>query len=179
MNLNKAIIVGRLTREPELRALPSGQNVVSLSVATNRVWKDPSGNKQEAVEYHNISAFGRLADICSQYLNKGQLVLIEGRIQTRSWEDQGGNKKYRTEIVADNMQMGPRREGAQNRNENMPTPSAPRQTANQPTISQDDIPIIEAEEQINSKEESISAETNELKDDLDTQNEVDVKNIPF
>jgi len=93
MNFNKAIIAGRLTRDPESRAMPSGQNVVSLSIATNRVWKDSSGNKQEAVEYHNASAFGKLADICSQYLSKGQLILIEGRIQTRSWEDQSGIKK--------------------------------------------------------------------------------------
>ena len=99
MNFNKAIIAGRLTRDPESRAMPSGQNVVSLAIATNRVWKDQSGNKQEAVEYHNVSAFGKLADICSQYLSKGQLILIEGRIQTRSWEDQSGIKNTKQKLL--------------------------------------------------------------------------------
>ena len=95
MNLNKAIIVGRLTRDPEVRALPSGQSVASFGMATNRVWNNPNGEKQEFVEFHNIVTFGKLADICSRYLNKGRLVLIEGRIQTRSWQDQDGNKRYR------------------------------------------------------------------------------------
>lgn len=108
MNLNKALIIGNLTRDPETRALPSGQSVVSFGVATNRVWKDASGEKKQAAEFHNIVAFGKLADICSQYLTKGKMVFIEGRIQTRTWQASDGQKRSRTEIVAENMQMGPR-----------------------------------------------------------------------
>jgi single-strand DNA-binding protein len=107
MFLNKAIIIGNLTRDPELRALPSGIKVCTFSLATNRVWKDKSGAKQEAADFHNIVAFGRQAEIIAQYLKKGSSALIEGRMQTRSWEDKGsGEKKYRTEIVADTVQFG-------------------------------------------------------------------------
>lgn len=108
MNLNKAFILGNLTRDPELRQTPTGQNVASFGVATNRIWSDPSGNKQTQTEFHNIVVWGRLAEIASQYLAKGRLVFIEGRITTRSWQDQQGQKKYWTEIVAENMQLGPR-----------------------------------------------------------------------
>ena len=107
MYLNKAFVYGNLTRDPELRSLPSGVQVTSFSVATNRVWKDKDGVKQEAVEYHNIVVFGRQAETSAQYLKKGSSVLIEGRLQTRSWESDGV-KKYRTEIVADRVQFGPR-----------------------------------------------------------------------
>ena len=107
MYLNKAFIYGNLTRDPEVRSLPSGVQVTSFSIATNRVWKDKEGNKQENAEYHNIVVFGRQAETSAQYLKKGSSVLIEGRIQTRSWEADG-QKKYRTEIVADRVQFGPR-----------------------------------------------------------------------
>jgi len=110
MYLNKAIIIGNLTRDPELKALPSGVKVASFGLATNRVWKDKNGVKQENVDYHNIVVFGRQAEICGQYLKKGGSVLVEGRIQTRSWDDAGGVKKYRTEIVADRIQFGPKRD---------------------------------------------------------------------
>ncbi len=106
MYLNKAYIIGNLTRDPELKALPSGGKVCSLAVATNRVWKDQNGAKQESVEYHNIVVFGRQAETSAQYLKKGQQVMVEGRIQTRSWDDQSGQKKYRTEIIADSVQFG-------------------------------------------------------------------------
>jgi single-strand DNA-binding protein len=107
MYLNKAIIVGNLTRDPELRALPSGMQVASLSLATNRVWKDKNGAKQEASDFHNVVVFGRQAETAAQYLKKGQQVMVEGRIQTRSWDDKtSGEKKYRTEIVADRVQFG-------------------------------------------------------------------------
>lgn len=105
MYLNKVFIAGNLTRDPELRALPSGANVTSFGVATNRVWKDQNGEKKEATEFHNMVVFGRQADTCAQYLKKGQQVLVEGRIQTRSWEKEG-QKHYRTEIVADRVQFG-------------------------------------------------------------------------
>ena len=107
MYLNKAFIFGNLTRDPELRSLPSGVQVTSFSVATNRVWKDKDGAKQESAEYHNIVVFGRQAETSAQYLKKGSSVLIEGRLQTRSWESDGV-KKYRTEIGADRVQFGPR-----------------------------------------------------------------------
>lgn len=106
MYLNKAILFGNLTRDPELRALPSGMNVASFSIATNRVFRDRDGKKQEQTDFHNIVVFGRQADIVSQYLKKGRSVFVEGRIQTRSWE-KDGEKKYRTEIVADRIQFGP------------------------------------------------------------------------
>lgn len=107
MYLNKALIIGNLTRDPELRALPSGIQVASLSVATNRVWKDKNGAKQEAADFHNVVVFGRQAETSAQYLKKGQQVMIEGRMQTRSWDDKtSGEKKYRTEVVADRVQFG-------------------------------------------------------------------------
>ena len=111
MNLNKAFIFGNLTRDPELRALPSGMNVVNFSVATNRVFRDRDGKKQEQTDFHNIVVFGRQADVVNQYLKKGSSAFIEGRIQTRSWEGKDGEKKYRTEIVADRVQFGPRSSG--------------------------------------------------------------------
>ena len=110
MYLNKAFVYGNLTRDPELRSLPSGVQVTSFSVATNRVWKDKDGAKQESAEFHNIVVFGRQAETSAQYLKKGSSVLIEGRLQTRSWESEGV-KKYRTEIVADRVQFGPRSGG--------------------------------------------------------------------
>jgi len=111
MYLNKAFVYGNLTRDPELRSLPSGIQVASFSIATNRVWNDKEGVKQESVEYHNIVVFGRQAETSAQYLKKGSSALIEGRLQTRSWEADGV-KKYRTEIVADRVQFGPRSAGA-------------------------------------------------------------------
>lgn len=108
MYLNKAIIIGNLTRDPELKALPNGTSVTSFSVATNRVWKDKNNDKQEAVDYHNIIVFGRQADSCAQWLKKGSSVLVEGRLQTRSWEDKEGKKLYKTEIVSESIQFGPR-----------------------------------------------------------------------
>ena len=111
MYLNKAFIFGNLTRDPELRALPSGMNVVNFSVATNRVFRDRDGKKQEQTDFHNIVVFGRQADTVNQYLKKGSSVMIEGRIQPRSWEGKDGEKKYRTEIVADRVQFGPRSSG--------------------------------------------------------------------
>lgn len=107
--MNKAMIIGNLTRDPEQRSLPSGIAVTSFSVATNRVWKGEDGSKKESTDYHNIVVFGRQAETAAQYLKKGQSVLVEGRIQTRSWEDKSsGEKKYRTEIVADRVQFGPK-----------------------------------------------------------------------
>ena len=111
MYLNKAFLYGNLTRDPELRALPSGQQVASFSIATNRTFKNKEGQQQDQTEYHNIVAFGRQAEVIGQYLKKGRPVFIEGRIQTRSWEAEG-KKNYRTEIVVDNFQFGPQAGGA-------------------------------------------------------------------
>jgi single-strand DNA-binding protein len=111
MYLNKALVYGNLTRDPELKSLPSGSQVTTFSIATNRVWKDKDGAKQESPEFHNIVVFGRQAETVAQYLKKGSSALVEGRMQTRSWESDGV-KKYRTEIVADRVQFGPRSGGA-------------------------------------------------------------------
>ena len=106
MALNKVLLIGNLTRDPELRSTASGQSVANFSLATNRVWKDQTtGERKEAAEFHNIVMWGRLAEIAGQYLRKGSKIFLEGRLQTRSWQDQSGNKKYMTEIVAENMQM--------------------------------------------------------------------------
>lgn len=113
MYLNKAIVIGNLTRDPELRSLPSGIKVCSFSLATNRVWKDKNGVRQESADYHNVVVFGRQAETVAQYMKKGSSILVEGRMQTRSWEDKtSGEKKYRTEIVADRTQFGPKSGGA-------------------------------------------------------------------
>jgi single-strand DNA-binding protein len=104
--LNKVMLIGNLGRDPEVRSTPSGQPVASFTLATNRRWKDKSGQRQEQTEWHNIVVWGKQAEIASQYLTKGKQIYLEGRIQTRSWEDrQSGEKKYRTEIVCDNFQM--------------------------------------------------------------------------
>ena len=108
MNLNKAFIIGNLTRDPEVRTLPSGLNVASFGMATNRFYTGKDGQKQQEVQFHNIVAFGKLADIAKKFLTKGSLVMIEGRLQHRTWDGQDGQKKNRTEIVVQSMQMGPR-----------------------------------------------------------------------
>jgi single-strand DNA-binding protein len=110
MYLNKAFIIGNLVRDPELRSLPSGIQVCSFSIATNRVWKNQQGEKQEAAEYHNIVVFGRQAETSAQYLKKGDSALVEGRLQTRSWDSEG-TKKYRTEIIAERVQFGAKGRG--------------------------------------------------------------------
>lgn len=107
MYLNKVFLYGNLTRDPELKALPGGSQVVNFSLATNRVYKDKNGQKQEATEFHTVVAFGRTAEVIAQYCKKGRPLFIEGRIQTRSWDDkETGKKNYRTEIIADTFQFG-------------------------------------------------------------------------
>jgi single-strand DNA-binding protein len=107
MYLNKAFIIGNLTRDPELKALPSGMKVCSFGIATNSVFKDKEGKRQENTEFHNIAAFGKTGELAAQYLKKGSQVYVEGRLQTRSWES-NGEKKYRTEIIATTVQFGNR-----------------------------------------------------------------------
>src|SRR3989338_9020703 len=108
MNLNKVFLIGNITRDPEMRTLPSGQPVVNFGLATNRMWKGKDGSPQKQTEFHNVVMFGRLAEIAKQYLQKGAMVMIEGRIQTRSWEGKGGKKNNRTEIVGEGREMAPR-----------------------------------------------------------------------
>ena len=112
MNLNKVFLLGRLTADPNLRTIPSGQQVATFSIATNRIWNDKTGARREDTEYHNIVVWGRQAEIAQRFLAKGGLVLVEGRMQTRSWEDKQGQKRKTTEIVADRMQLGPKPFGA-------------------------------------------------------------------
>jgi single-strand DNA-binding protein len=102
-SFNQVILIGNLARDPELRTIPSGQSVASFAVATNRVWQDQSGEQQEAADFHNIVAWGKLAELSEQYLKKGRKVMIVGRLQTRSWDAEDGSKRYRTEIVANEV----------------------------------------------------------------------------
>jgi single-strand DNA-binding protein len=128
MYLNKVLLYGNLTRDPELRALPSGQQVANFSLATNRTYTDKEGRKQEVTEYHNIVAFARQAEVIGQYMKKGRPMFIDGRLQTRSWEADG-KKNYRTEIVVDNFQFGPSAAGGagggESRGSGSAGPSAP------------------------------------------------------
>jgi len=158
MNLNKVFILGNLTRDPELRQTPNGQNVATFGVATNRMWTNQSGVKQNQTEFHNVVLWGRLAEIAHQYLAKGRLVLIEGRLNTHTWQDQSGQKRNRTEIIAENMQLGPRFASAQN------PPQTPPQNTPKPEV----LPEVQLED--------ISETPNETpKED----EEIKVENIPF
>ncbi len=166
MNLNKAFILGNLTRDPELRQTASGQAVCSFGVATNRFYTDKAGQKQKQTEFHSAVAWGRQAEIITQYLHKGSSILVEGRLQTRSWQDQQGVKHYRTEIVAEQIQLGPRSDGAgggggfggdaeprgEGENQRNPNTAPPPQQS-----ARDETPIIE----------------------LPGDEEIDVKDIPF
>ena len=108
MYLNKAFLFGNLTRDPELKALPSGIKVANFAIATNRTYKDKEGKKVETTEYHNVVAFAKQAELIAQYLKKGSGIFVEGRLQTRSWDDKATNsKKYRTEVIVENFQFGP------------------------------------------------------------------------
>src|SRR3989338_4494820 len=151
MNLNKAFIMGNLTRDPELRQTPSGQAVCSFGVEKNRLYTDQSGQKQKQAEFHNVVAWGKQAEIVNQYLKKGSLIFVEGRIQTRNWQDQQGTKHYRTEVIAERVQLGPRLGGGIPAQQQEP---APRSEA----TKEDETPIIE----------------------LPTEDDgIDVKDIPF
>lgn len=170
MYLNKAIIFGNLTRDPERKSLPSGMAVVSLGVATNRIYIS-NGQKQEEVEFHNVVAFGKQAEVIAQYLKKGSSLLVEGRIKTRNWQDQQGQKHYKTEIIADRVQFGPKSSGqsvsGNYGNAGFQSPTGATQTI-QP---EPEIPVIDEEEAKNPG--PISS------DSLIDDNEIDIKDIPF
>lgn len=165
MNFNKVILAGNLTDDPEMNKTPSGDPVCSFTIATNRYWTDQdSGEKKQKTEYHDIVAWRRLAEIASQYLDKGSLVLIEGRLQTRSWEDSNDNTRSKTEIVARKMQMGPRATKGENPG------MAKQQSSPKQEKNDEDIPVIE--------EDQPEPDSNDS-EDSDEEGEVDVEDIPF
>ena len=151
MDLNKAMMIGNLTRDPEIKTTPNGQTVANFGVATNLTWTDQSGQKQEKAEFHNIVAWRKLAEIMGQYLKKGSKVYIEGRLQTRSWEDQNSVKKYRTEIIADNMIMLGSKPGAS-------APSEGEQAAPKHDYAQPEPEVSKPVETNNQAEEEINVE---------------------
>ncbi len=173
MNLNKAFILGNVTRDPEVRALPSGQSVTNFGIATNRFYTDASGQKKQEAEFHNIVCFGKLSDISSRYLSKGSLVLIEGRIKTRSWQNAQGLKQYKTEIIADGLQLAPKSMGGATsgsyvrKNFSSPDTQEPKQ---------DEIPIIE-ENYIPPQNDTVEESKNTSEEN--GSEEIDVKDIPF
>lgn len=142
MYLNKVFLYGNLTRDPEMKALPSGSNVANFGLATNRTYKDKSGAKQEATEFHNIVAFGRTAEVIAQYCKKGRPIFVEGRIQTRSWEGkEDGKKQYRTEIIVENFQFGADAKG--------PSTSSGQAARDEQPAPKDDEAIKYPDEEIN------------------------------
>lgn len=149
MNLNKVFIIGRLTTDPQPRVTPSGERVVTLGVATNRVWSDKSGNRKEAAEFHNVVLWGRQADIVSQFLTKGSIIFIEGRLQTRVWEGKDGIKRRTTEIIGERIQLGPRPAGGSvppnkettGEEVEMANPPMPVIDLDEETINPDDLPF--------------------------------------
>ncbi|MDP2598379.1 MAG: single-stranded DNA-binding protein [Candidatus Liptonbacteria bacterium] len=147
MNLNKVLILGRVTADPQLRTTPGGQSVSGFSIATNRVWTDKNGAKQEDTEFHNVVVWGRQAEIATQFLTKGAMVLIEGRLQTRSWTDKQNQQRKTTEIICERLQLGPRAQGVGPRNNqtNSATSSGQKTTAN-PTTKAEEIPTINIDE---------------------------------
>jgi single-strand DNA-binding protein len=150
MNLNKVFLIGNLTRDVVLRTTPSGRSVADFGLATNRVWMGANGQKQQEAEFHNIVVWGKMAELCNQYLAKGRMVFIEGRIQTRTWQDANNQKRYKTEIIAENIQFGPKsmREGAKLE---MP-PEAEE-------ASHEELPVLEADTPESKEEdEGISSE---------------------
>ena len=183
MNLNKAFVLGNVTRDPEVRSLPSGQQVTSFSIATNRFYTSSAGEKKQDTEFHNIVCFGKLADISARYLNKGSLILIEGRIKTRNWTNQQGVKQYRTEIIAETMQLGPRGAGATggnaegNSNYNKSSYQRPEPEAQSHSPASEEIPVIQEDYTPPADDGSTDPKTVSFEDNA--ADEIDVKDIPF
>lgn len=151
MNLNKVFLIGNLTRDPEVRTTPSGQTVATLGIATNRVWTNPqTGQKNEQVEYHNVVCWARLGELAGQYLAKGRSVFVEGRLATRSWQDQkSGEKRFRTEIIAENIQFGPRPGSATMAGDKQPTATSdgPKTGEQDPQATPaEELPVIQEDE---------------------------------
>lgn len=149
MNVNKVILVGRLTKDPEVRNTPSGQSVSNISLATNRAWKDKNGQKQEKTEFHNIVLWGRLAEIAGQYLTKGQESYFEGRLETRKFTGKDGVERRTTEVVAENMQLGARARGAASGygSPSSPAPKPVEPVAAPAPVQEEQIPTINLDEE--------------------------------
>ena len=169
MNLNKVYLIGRLTQDPETRSTTSGQSVTTLRMATNRVWKDLSGGRKDATEYHTVIAWSRLGEIASQYLRKGGLVMIEGRLQTRNWTGKDNVKRYVTEIIAESLQLGPKPGGGQGNYSSEvtdiknPSTGSGRGSSLSP-VKDADIPIIDENEPMNAgvEEDEMSIKEKDL-----------------
>jgi len=140
MDFNKVIIAGRLTKDPEVRTTTGGQSVASLSVATGRTFKNAAGEKQEKTEFHSVVAWGKTGELCGQYLVKGQEVLVEGRLETRSWDAPNGEKKFRTEIIAENVSFGSKPRGGQGGDYASSAKSQPA-PGNAPAVEEEEIKI--------------------------------------
>lgn len=141
-SINKVILVGHLGREPECRFMPNGTAVTNFSIATSESWKDKaSGEKQEKTEWHRISTFGKLAEICDEYLKKGSQVYIEGKLQTRKWTDKDGAEKYTTEIIADEMKMLGSRQSGESSGDRLPATAPAKSPAGKFDDMDDDIPF--------------------------------------
>ena len=159
MNVNKVILVGRLTRDVEVRNTPSGQAVASVSIATNRFWKDKNGQRQDQTEFHNIVLWGRLAEIAGQYLSKGQETYFEGRLQTRKYTAKDGTERRVTEIVAENMQLGSRAQNSSaSSSYNNPAPAQSSASSSTQEAPAEEIPTINLDEE---------------------ENEVKIEDVPF
>ena len=161
MNVNKVILVGRLTRDPEIRTTPTGQSVATIGMATNNFWTDKGGQKQEKTEYHTVILWGRQAEIAGQYLTKGQELFVEGRLQTREYTAKDGSQRRTTEVVGENMQLGSRAGGASTSGNN----SAPRAQSNTgaPQRNTESMPTEEEIPTIN----------------LDDEKEIKIEDVPF
>lgn len=149
MNVNKVILVGRLTRDPEIRTTPTGQSVATISMATNSFWTDKSGQKQDKTEFHNVVLWGRQAEIASQYLTKGQECFIEGRLQTRAYTAKDGAERRTTEVIAESMQLGSRAQGSAQGASAGPRPQAqaPASGAKSGTPMEEEIPTINLDDE--------------------------------
>ncbi len=164
MNLNKVYLIGRLASDPEFRTTPTGQEVASIRMVTNRIWNGQDGQRNESSEFHNVVVWGRLAQIANQYLNKGSMVMIEGRLQTRSWEGQDGVKRYKTEVVAESLQLGPKPKGTQVQDAR-PSPANPPASRAGVSEGKEEIPVVNE---------------NEPPSDLEVEeDEVKLKDVPF
>lgn len=157
MNVNKVILVGRLTRDPEIRTTPTGQSVATIGMATNNFWTDKSGQKQEKTEFHTVILWGRQAEIAGQYLTKGQELFVEGRLQTREYTAKDGSQRRVTEVVGENMQLGARA-GASSGQSAPRTPSAaPAANRSAAPVQEEEIPTI----------------------NLDDEKEIKIEDVPF
>lgn len=182
MNLNKIFVLGNVTRDPEVRALPSGQQVTSFGLATNRFYTDGTGQKKQDTEFHNVVCFGKLADISSRYLNKGSLVLIEGRIKTRNWVNSQGIKQYRTEVIAEAVQLGPKGSGSPGNSNYGKSFANPEPEGDPKAAQQEEIPIIEENytpPAADNEPETPSTGAQKVSFEGDASDEIDVRDIPF